>query len=74
LAAALLSLPGDVFQMGCDRDEGEPFDGEGPVRSRRLSAFRISATAVSNEEFATFVAATDYVSYAEAFDVLRFEA
>jgi formylglycine-generating enzyme len=61
----MLSLPGGIFQMGSDADEGEPYDGEAPSRPRRLAAFKISATAVSNQEFAAFVTATNYVSFAE---------
>lgn len=61
----LLELPGGIFQMGSDADEGEPSDGEAPARPVRLKPFRISATAVSNRDFAAFIKATAYVTYAE---------
>lgn len=60
-------LPGGRFRMGCDADEGEPGDGEAPVRDVYLSPFQIARTAVSNREFARFAAATGYLSVAEEF-------
>ena len=50
--------------MGNELD-AYPADGEGPVREVVLSPFSISSTAVSNAEFAAFVAATNYVTTAE---------
>ena len=44
-----------------------PNDGEGPIRTKKISAFRISPTAVTNAEFATFVEDTGYVTEAETF-------
>ena len=61
----MVRLPGGLFRMGCDRQEGEPADGEGPSRLVQLSPFMMSRTAVSNREFASFVAATGHVSLAE---------
>ena len=61
----LISLPGGEFLMGSDTGEGEPADGEGPARPVRLSTFRIARTAVTNRQFAAFVEATGYVTYAE---------
>ncbi len=63
--APMVELPGGRFEMGCDADEGEPGDGEGPAREVWLSPFRIDAAAVSNRDFARFVAATGYLSVAE---------
>ena len=60
-----IRLPGAVFRMGCDRDEGEPGDGEGPSRLVKLSPFLIARTAVSNRDFARFVVATGHVTMAE---------
>lgn len=40
-------------------------DGEGPIRQVDLSEFSISTTAVSNGEFAAFVNATGYITFAE---------
>jgi len=61
----LISLPGGDFRMGSDAGEGEPADGEGPARPVWLSPFRIARTAVTNRQFAAFVEATGYVTYAE---------
>jgi formylglycine-generating enzyme len=61
----LVSLQGGEFLMGSDTGEGEPADGEGPARPVRLSPFRIARTAVTNRQFAAFVEATGYVTYAE---------
>lgn len=46
-------------------DAPHPEDGEGPVRSVRLSPFAIAAHAVSNAQFAEFVNATGHVTTAE---------
>jgi len=61
----LISLTGGDFRMGSDAGEGEPADGEGPARPVWLSPFRIARTAVTNRQFAAFVEATGYVTYAE---------
>lgn len=61
----LVSLPGGEFLMGSDAGEGEPADGEGPARPVWLSPFRMARTAVTNRQFAAFVEATGYVTYAE---------
>jgi formylglycine-generating enzyme len=63
--AGMALIPAGSFRMGCDRDEGEPADGEGPSRQVSLPAFRIDRCAVSNDDFAAFVQATGYVSVAE---------
>ena len=52
----MVMLPGDWFWMGARDRAGFPGDGEGPVRRVRVDAFRIGATAVTNAQFATFVA------------------
>ena len=62
---AMLSLPGGTFLMGSDAGEGEPGDGEAPVRAVTLRAFRIARAAVSNAEFAAFARATGYMTLAE---------
>lgn len=46
-------------------DGPHPEDGEGPCREIALDAYSIARTAVSNEDFAAFVAATGYRSVAE---------
>ncbi len=64
---SMVLLPGGEFLMGTDDSIGYPQDGEGPARSVVLRPFRIDATAVSNERFAAFVAATDYVTDAHRY-------
>jgi len=53
--------------MGTDDAEGFPADGEGPVREVTLRPFRIARHAVTNDQFATFVADTGYETEAERF-------
>jgi|TARA_B100001996_G_scaffold199822_1_gene152939 formylglycine-generating enzyme required for sulfatase activity len=60
----LIELSGGSFLMGNELD-AYPADGEGPIRETVLSPFSISSTAVTNAEFAAFVAATNYVTTAE---------
>ncbi len=62
---AMIRLPGGLFQMGSDADEGEPSDGEWPARPRQIDAFEMCATAVSNDEFSAFIDATGYITFAE---------
>jgi formylglycine-generating enzyme required for sulfatase activity len=61
----LACLPGGAFLMGTNDHEGVPTDGEGPVRHVTIRPFRIARTAVTNAEFAAFVAATGYRTEAE---------
>ncbi|MGH2461249.1 MAG: formylglycine-generating enzyme family protein [Chloroflexota bacterium] len=61
----MVRLPGGAFLMGTDDQAGFPADGEGPVREVRLRSFWIDPVAVSNARFATFVAATGYLTEAE---------
>ena len=63
----LVRLSGGTFTMGSQDRDANPHDGEGPLREVRLSAFRISATAVTNAEFGEFVRATGYTTGAEQF-------
>ena len=63
----LLRLPGGAFLMGSDAAEGFPEDGEGPVRPVTLRPFAIAAAAVTNEQFAGFVAASGYRTDAERY-------
>jgi formylglycine-generating enzyme required for sulfatase activity len=51
--------------MGSEDSDAHPADGEGPVRDVTVAPFAISATTVTNGEFAAFVAATNYVTTAE---------
>ncbi|MET9490772.1 formylglycine-generating enzyme family protein [Nocardia sp. NPDC006630] len=61
----MVLLPGGEFLMGTTDSAGYPGDGEGPVRSVRLSPFLIDTRAVTNERFAAFVADTGYRTEAE---------
>jgi formylglycine-generating enzyme required for sulfatase activity len=62
----MVSLPGGAFVMGSDDRLAYPEDGETP-REVELSPFMIDPCAVSNAEFAGFVAASGYVTDAERF-------
>ena len=66
-AAATVSLPGGSFLMGTNYSQGFPADGEGPVRRVLLSPFDIDTYPVTNADFASFIAATNYRTEAEAF-------
>jgi sulfatase modifying factor 1 len=57
-------IPAGPFTMGAG-DGPHPEDGEGPSRSIDLTAYEISTTAVTNRDFAEFVAATGYRTLAE---------
>ncbi|MDN5724313.1 MAG: formylglycine-generating enzyme family protein [Propionibacteriales bacterium] len=63
----LVRVPAGTFLMGSIAAETFPGDGEGPVREVMVSEFQLSATTVSNTEFAAFVDATGYVTDAERF-------
>ena len=53
--------------MGCDSGWAYPADGESPVHEVDVAPFRIDATTVTNDEFATFLAATGHTTEAERF-------
>ena len=61
----MIEVAPTTFAMGEDGPLSYQADGEGPVRQVALSAFSISATAVSNREFAGFVEETGHVTDAE---------
>lgn len=63
----MVELGGGTFLMGAEGPEIWPTDGEGPVREVAVKPFRIDRTAVTNEDFAAFVAATAYVTEAERY-------
>jgi sulfatase modifying factor 1 len=63
-APTLLALPTAEFTMGSG-EQRYPADSEGPPRTVTVGAFRIAAHAVSNDDFATFAAATGYFTTAE---------
>ena len=64
----MLRLPGGAFRMGSDDPWSYPDDGEGPIHEVTLSPFRIDPIAVSNAQFAEFIAATGYTTDAERFE------
>ena len=51
--------------MGDAFGEGDPADGETPLRPVRLPAFLVDETTVTNDAFAAFVDATGHVTDAE---------
>jgi formylglycine-generating enzyme len=53
--------------MGTDDPRGYPDDGEGPVHTVELDAYRMGVHTVTNDEFAHFVAATGYRTTAEQY-------
>jgi formylglycine-generating enzyme len=63
----MVRVEGGRFVMGSDDALSYPEDGEGPVREVTLPVFRIDACAVSNADFAAFVAGTGYITEAERF-------
>lgn len=63
----LARIPGGTFIMGTDDPTGFPADGEGPPRPVTLDRYRIARHAVTNDQFAAFVAATGYETEAERF-------
>jgi formylglycine-generating enzyme required for sulfatase activity len=62
-----VELQGGTFLMGTEDRDGFPEDHEGPVRPAAVRPFAISRHAVSNDQFARFIAATSYVTDAERF-------
>jgi formylglycine-generating enzyme required for sulfatase activity len=63
----LVDLPGGGFVMGTDGTYGYGDDGEGPAHEVDLRSFSIGRGAVTNAEFAAFVAATGHRTDAEVF-------
>ncbi|HEY5142185.1 MAG TPA: formylglycine-generating enzyme family protein [Solirubrobacteraceae bacterium] len=67
LTERLVALPGGTFAMGTDQRYGYPADGEGPAHAVVVSPFSIGRCAVTNAQFAAFVAATGHRTEAETF-------
>lgn len=57
----MIRVPAGTFRMGSDRFYPE----EAPVRQVKVRGFGIDATPVTNAQFAQFVAATGYRTFAE---------
>ncbi|MFC5319224.1 formylglycine-generating enzyme family protein [Brachybacterium alimentarium] len=66
-AERAVTIAAGSFRMGTEDRDRNPGDGESPVRSVDLPAFRIDPTCVTNAEFAAFVDETGYVTEAEEF-------
>jgi len=64
-APELMALSGGTFAMGSEDPLAYPVDGEGPVHSVDVEPFGIAPCAVTNAQFAAFVAATGHVTDAE---------
>jgi formylglycine-generating enzyme len=62
----MISLPGAAFVLGSENSLAYPEDGETP-REVEISPFMLDACAVSNAEFAAFVAATGHVTETEQY-------
>lgn len=60
-----VALDGGEFRMGADDAVGYPEDGEGPVRTVRVSPFLVDAFAVTNDDYGRFVEETGYVTETE---------
>lgn len=58
-------IPEGSFTMGSEGPDAVEGDAEGPLRRVFLQGFRISATTVSNADFAAFVRDTQYITEAE---------
>lgn len=66
-AERTVAITAGPFRMGSEDSDRNPGDGESPVRSMDVPAFRIDPACVTNAEFAAFVAETGYVTEAEEF-------
>ena len=66
----MLKIPGGTSMMGSEGSFETPygtkrFPEESPVRKIEVSGFWMNETEVTNDEFAAFIEATDYVTFAE---------
>jgi len=64
LKSALVEIPGGFFDMGA-RKSRFPQDRDSPRRRVKIAPFHISPYAVTNRDYARFVAATGYRTVAE---------
>jgi formylglycine-generating enzyme len=62
----MVDIPGGTALIGTDTPE-IPIDSESPLRRVKLKPFCMATTAVTNAEFADFIAATGYETEAERF-------
>lgn len=63
----MIKIPGGTYEIGTNEPDGFAGDLEGPKVKVQLSRFAIAATPVTNAEFASFVAETNYITESEAF-------
>ena len=63
----MVRIPAGDFLMGSGDSDAFPTDGEGPVRQVYVTDFLIDVTAVTNQQFASFVHATGYQTDAERY-------
>lgn len=59
-------VPGGTAWLGTNHPRLKD-DGEGPLRRKKVTSFRMAETTVTNAEFQAFVEATGYVTEAEVF-------
>ncbi len=64
LLGRLVDIPGGFFEFGARKSQ-YPVDLDTPRRRIKIAPFRISPTAVTNRDYADFVAATGYRTVAE---------
>lgn len=70
---AVVDIPGGTALLGTNAPVF-PDDGESPLRRKKVTAFRMDATTVTNARFEAFIAATGYQTDAERFgDTLVFQ-
>jgi formylglycine-generating enzyme required for sulfatase activity len=62
-----IELPPATYRQGNARGDGYAQDGEGPAREVRVGPFAITATVVTNAEFAAFVEDTGWETDAERY-------
>lgn len=62
-----VEVPAGAYRMGDRHGDDNPADGELPAHRVELSAYRIDATSVTNDDFARFVEATGYRTEAEVY-------
>ena len=60
-------IPAGSFVMGSEDDDARPEDGEGPLKTVRMDAFYMNATATTNDQFRQFVTETGYTTQAETY-------
>ena len=64
---SFVEIPAGPFRMGSADEWSYPGDGEGPIHVVELDGFGLASTTVTNDDFASFVDATGYVTDAERY-------